>query len=153
MFFLLVACDVFVLFVVVLLALPLLSMFLFWGCVGGSSCLSAGVKRVSACSSRKAPQLHLVISLLSVQSVLSLPRSFSCVVHACLCYARTRLCASRSRPPSLSLYLLVPLILSYLYLSLSVSYLCYLYSLACKSCSASGCYNCLLLQPFTCTFC
>ena len=60
--------------------------------------LSAGVKRVSACSSRKAPQLHLVISPLAVPSVLSLPRSL-CVVYACLCYACTRLRTLRLRPP------------------------------------------------------
>ena len=51
--------------------------------------LSAGVKRVSACSSRKAPQLHLVISLLAVPSVLSLPRSFVVLcMHACAMPAR-----------------------------------------------------------------
>ena len=83
--------------------------------------LSAGVKRVSACSSRKAPQLHLVISSLSVQSVLSLPRSFWCVVYACLCCACTRLRALRLRPPTVFQYFCVPPnSLSCLYLSLSV---------------------------------
>ena len=134
-------------------------LFEFVFCSGGAwgvlLVLSAGVKRVSACSSRKAPQLHLVISLLSVQSVLSLPRSFWCVAHACLCCACTRLRALRLRPPSLVLVLACSpyLILSYLYLSLSVSYLCYPYLQACKSCSASSYFNCLLLPPLTCTFC
>ena len=121
------ACDVSVLVVFVFARV---ASFEFVFCYGGAwgvlPVLSAGVKRVSACSSRKAPQLHLVISLLSVQSVLSLPRSFWCVVHACLCCTCTRLCALRLRPPGSFRFLFIPLIIGYLFLLVDICfYPCY----------------------------
>ena len=64
MFFLLVACEVFVLVVFVFARVASVeSVFSCGGAWGVFPFLSAGVKRVCACSSRKAPQLHLVISL------------------------------------------------------------------------------------------
>ena len=56
------------LFFVLVVFLARVASFVFLFVVGGARgvflFLSAGVKRVCACSSRKAPQLHLVISLL-----------------------------------------------------------------------------------------
>ena len=93
------ACDVFLfLFFLFARVASFESLCVVGGAWGVLLFLSAGIKRVSACSSRKAPQLHLVISRLAVQSVLSLPRSL-CVVYACLCCACTRLRALRLRSP------------------------------------------------------